>query len=77
MVFIAMARATLTIDTKNPIFEHGFYATALVLRDDGECHTTSYENRFNRNLITRSRYVSIDIRFNQDDLIISIKEENI
>ena len=50
-----MARATLTIDMENPIFKNGFYGTILVLRDDKDCHTTDYENRYNRNLKSRSR----------------------
>ena len=50
-----MAKATITIDMENPTFKNGFYGTVLVLRDDDDCHTIDYENRFNRNLKGRSR----------------------
>ena len=52
-----MATATLTIDTENPIFKNGFYGTVLVLRDDADCHTIDYENRFNRNVKGRNRLI--------------------
>ena len=50
-----MAKATITIDMENPAFKHGFYGTVLVLRNDDDCHTIDYENRFNRNVKGRSR----------------------
>ena len=52
-----MATATLTIDTENPIFKNGFYGTVLVLRDDADCHTIDYENRYNRNVKGRNRLI--------------------
>ena len=52
-----MATATITIDTENPTFRNGFYGTVLVLRDDVDCHTIDYENRFNRNVKGRNRLI--------------------